>query len=67
MNSKAVGNFREVNSNPVKRRRIRTVISNLILIAGHVTEHARQVVLALGCSNVWRHTFMDLYRQLVLA
>ena len=33
---------------PVKRRRIRTVISNLILIAGHVTEHARQVVLALG-------------------
>ena len=52
---------------PVKRRRIRTVISNLILIAGHVTEHARQIVLALGCSNVWRHTFMDLYRQLVLA
>lgn len=52
---------------PVKRRRIRTVISNLILIAGHVTEHARQVVLALGCSNVWRHTFMDLYRQLALA
>ena len=36
---------------PVKRRRIRTVISNLILIAGHVTEHARQVVLTLGCSN----------------
>ena len=48
---------------PVKRRRIRTVISNLVLIAGHVTEHARQVVLALGRSNVWRHTFMDLYRQ----
>ena len=52
---------------PVKRRRIRTVISNLILIAGHVTEHARQVVLALGCSNIWRHTFMDLYRQFMLA
>ena len=52
---------------PVKRRRIRTVISNLVLIAGHVTEHARQVVLALGRSNVWRHTFMDLYRQLVVA
>lgn len=52
---------------PVKRRRIRTVISNLVLIAGHVTGHARQVVLALGRSNVWRHTFMDLYRQLVLA
>ena len=52
---------------PVKRRRIRTVISNLILIAGHVTEHARQVVLALGCSNIWRHTFIDLYRQFMLA
>lgn len=52
---------------PVKRRRIRTVISNLILIAGHVTEHARQVVLALGCSNIWCHTFMDLYRQFMLA
>ena len=52
---------------PVKRRRIRTVISNLILIAGHVTEHARQVVLALGCSNIWRHTFMDLYRLFMLA
>ena len=52
---------------PVKRRRIRTVISNLVPIAGHVTEHARQVVLALGRSNIWRHTFIDLYRQLVLA
>ena len=46
---------------PVKRRRIRTVISNLILIAGHVTEHARQVVLTLGCSNngttpLWTYT-----------
>ena len=52
---------------PVKRRRIHTVISNLILIAGHVTEHARQVVLALGCSNIWHHTFMDLYRLFMLA
>ena len=51
---------------PVKRRRLRTVISNLILIAGHVTEHARRVVLSLGRSNIWRHVFMDLYRQLVV-
>ena len=50
---------------PVKRRRIRTVINNLILIAGHVTEHARRVVLSLGCSNIWRHVFLDLYRLLV--
>jgi len=51
----------------VRSRRIRTVISNPILMAGHVTEHARSVLLSLGCSNIWRHTFMDLYRQLLLA
>lgn len=52
---------------PVRRRRIRTVISNLIQIAGHVTEHARQIILSLGRSNIWRHTFKDLYQQLVLS
>jgi hypothetical protein len=51
----------------VKRRRLRTVISNLVLIAGHVTAHARKVVLALGRSNIWRYTFMDLYRKFVFA
>jgi len=51
---------------PVKRRRLRTVINNLVLIAGHVTEHARRVVLSLGRSNIWRHVFMDLYRLLVV-
>ena len=44
----------------VKRRRIRTVISNLIMMAGHVTTHARQLVMGLGRSNVWRHIFADL-------
>ena len=43
----------------VKRRRIRTVISNLIQIAGHVTTHAGKIKLALGRSNAWRHTFLD--------
>lgn len=51
----------------VKRRRIRTVISNLILIAGHVKEHARRLILAMGKSNIWIPVFMDLHRQLVLA
>ena len=41
------------NKHPVKRRRIRIVINNLIQIAGHLTIHGRQVVLALGQSNVW--------------
>lgn len=52
---------------PVKRRRLRTVIGNLILIAGHVTKHGRRVILSLGCSNTWRHAFMDIYQRFVLA
>lgn len=51
----------------VKRRRIRTVISNLIQIAGHITEHSRKVILALGCSNLWRYAFMDIYHRFALA
>ena len=43
----------------VKRRRLHTVISNLIMMASHVTTHARQLVLGLGKSNVWRHLFAD--------
>ena len=51
----------------VKRRRLRTVIANLIQIAGHITQHSRRVVLALGRSNIWRHPFMRLYQRFVLA
>jgi len=48
---------------PVKRRRLRTVIANLIQIAGHVTQHSRRVILSLGRSNIWRHSFMRLYQR----
>lgn len=51
----------------VRRRRIRTVISNLIQIAGHVTVHGRRVVLALGKSNVWRQVFLELYNRFAIA
>ena len=43
----------------IKRRRIRTVIGNLIMMASHVKMHARQLIIGLGRSNVWRHVFMD--------
>ena len=43
----------------VKRRRVHTVISNLVMMASHVTTHARQLVMGLGKSNVWRHLFAD--------
>ena len=44
---------------PVKRRRIRTVIDNLIRIAGHLTKHAGRVIMSLGRCNAWRHNFLD--------
>ncbi|MGO5308212.1 IS1380 family transposase, partial [Agathobacter sp. LCP21S3_B2] len=43
----------------VKRRRLHTVISNLIMMACHITSHARQLIVGLGKSNVWRHIFAD--------
>lgn len=45
----------------VKRRRLRTVISNLVMMAGHIISHARQLIIRLGKSNVWRHTFSEVY------
>ena len=50
----------------VKRRRLRTVISNLIMMAGHVTMHARQLIIGLGKSNVWRHIFSDICQKYVV-
>ena len=47
----------------VKRRRLRTVISDLIMIASHITNHARQLIMGLGKSNVWRHIFADFCRD----
>ena len=48
----------------VKRRRIRTVIQNLIYIAVRVVHHGRQVYLNLGRSNAWRHTFKRVHLAL---
>ncbi len=45
----------------VRRRRIRTVISNLMQFAGHLTGHAGRAVLAIGKSNRWRFTFKRIY------
>ena len=36
----------------VKRRRMRTVISNLIMMASHITTHARQLIMGLGKSKL---------------
>jgi hypothetical protein len=46
---------------PVKRRRIRTVIQNLITIAVRVVTHSRKTILSLGRSNAWRNTFLRVH------
>jgi len=46
---------------PVQRRRLRTVIQNLILIATRVVTHARKTYLNLGHSNAWDRTFKRIY------
>ena len=45
----------------VRRRRLRTVINNLIMMAGHITTHARQLIIGVGRSNIWRHAFAEVY------
>ena len=51
----------------VRRRRLRTVISNLMQFAGHLTEHAGKLVLSIGKSNRWRFTFKRVYDSFALA
>jgi hypothetical protein len=47
----------------VKRRRLRTVIQNLITIAARIVKHARVVYLELGKSNIWRFPFKRIYES----
>ena len=47
----------------VKRRRLRTVLANLIQCASHIIEHARKICLGLGCSNTWRYAFYSVWQR----
>ena len=49
-----------IRHSTIKRRRLRTIIDNLILIAGHLTSHAHKLKLSLGRSNGWANTFLRL-------
>ena len=51
----------------VSRKRVRTVIQNLIHFAGHVTQHARQLLLSISRSNAWANCFLALASQFCLA
>ena len=50
-----------------KRRRLRTVIQNLVLCASHITKHARKLVMGMGSSNVWRYAFKQIYLRFAIA
>jgi len=50
---------------PVKRRRIKTVIQNLITIAVRVVRHAGKIFLSLGRSNAWRFTYKRVHEALL--
>lgn len=45
----------------VQRRRIRTVMQNLIMIASKLVSHARQLYLKFGCESPWFKTFKRVY------
>ena len=47
----------------VRRKRVRTVIQNVIHFAGYVTQHARQLLLSLSRSNAWAECFLALTRR----
>ena len=51
----------------VSRKRVRTVIQNLIHFAGHVTQHARQLLLSISRSNAWADCFLSLAKQFCFA
>ena len=50
-----------IRRDTIKRRRIRTVIEKLMLIAGHLSMHARKIILALGRSSPWANTFIRIF------
>ncbi len=47
----------------VRRKRIRTVIQNLIHFAGQLTRHARQLILSISRSNAWAECFLALTKR----
>lgn len=61
MGQESIGRRGTQTRHKVKRRRLRTVISNLVMMASHVTTHARQLIIGVGKSNIWRHAFAEVY------
>lgn len=47
----------------VSRKRIRTVIQNIIHFAGQLSKHARQLFLSISKSNAWADAFLGLVHR----
>ena len=47
----------------VQRRRIRTIIQNLIMIGSKLVKHARQYILKFGTESPWFKTFKRVYES----
>ena len=47
----------------VSRKRIRTVIQNIIHFAGQLTKHARRQFLSISRSNAWANAFLGLVHR----
>ena len=47
----------------VSRKRIRTIIQNIIHFAGQLTKHARQLFLSISRGNAWADTFLGLVQR----
>lgn len=48
----------------VKRKRLKTVIQNLIHFAVRLVKHARNIYMNTGVSNAWRYTFIRITQTL---
>ncbi len=53
-----------IRHSTIKRRRLKTVIDDLMLIAGHLITHAHKLILALGRSSPWANTFIRIHNSL---
>ena len=58
-----IGGWASRQKRDVKCPRLCTVISSLIMMAGHVTMHVRQLIIGIGKSNVRRHIFSDICQK----
>ena len=57
----ALDDGHKLTRHDVRRLRAKTVINRFMFIAGHVINHARQMFLSLGRSNIWRDSFVRIF------